>query len=200
VTGDENTLAAMTMSRRSEIHSKFSAVHNSRGQPSRSPQSKYPKSSPNLRGLYHRQLVEDEDEEGSGSEGTIVEASPSRSNPPTVDASAIQEQARILKVKAELVILKHLAADLDTHLQHISELRQIRDFVEKLSAAILPNLMKSRHDRSESSLANVMTTLEDVRQLSQQTMRDETRYVVSVSAKMDRLIAGSAPPTPGRGS
>jgi hypothetical protein len=179
------------MSRRSEIHSKFSTVHNSRGQSNKSLQSKYPKSSPNLRGLYHRQLAEDE--ESNGSEGTIVEVGSPRHNPPTIDTSTIQEQVRLLKVKAELAILKHLAVDMETHLQHVSELRQIRDSVESLSAEILPSVMQSRHCRSDLDLAKVMETLEHLRQLSQQAMRDETRHVLSVSAKMDRLVAGTAP-------
>jgi hypothetical protein len=188
------------MSRRSDIHSKFSAVHARKGQTSKSLQAKYPKSSPNLRGLYHRHLAEDEDdeEESNGSERTVIETSPPRSHLATVDSSTIQEQVRLLKVKAELAILKHLAADVDTHLQHVSELQQIRDSVEQLSAAILPHFMQVRNDCSEPALVKIMAILEDVRQLSQQAMREETRYVVSVSTKMVRLTAGTAPPTSGR--
>jgi hypothetical protein len=86
----------------------------------------------------------------------------------------------------------------DTHLQHVSELQQIRDSVEQLSAAILPHFMQVRNDCSEPALVKIMAILEDVRQLSQQAMREETRYVVSVSTKMVRLTAGTAPPTSGR--
>jgi hypothetical protein len=184
-----------------DIHSKFSAVRNSPEEPKRSlqPQS-FSKSSPNLRSPYRQQHQEedDEDQDDTASEGTITGPEIPPDAFPAVPTPILEEQVRLLKVKTELTILKYYAADLESHLQHVTELKYIRKSVEKVADTILSSLSNPQSDRSDPGFAKILENLENVLRLSQQAIRDETRYVVQICGKMDGMVAGAKPRKHGR--